>query len=132
MADMEELDDEEKARRRKEQIEWRNKKRFSNIFMICATLFEIAETFIIIIALVVIALMIMTKTMTPGSAAFSNVLGAAMIILSLGGLVIGFIIYKKVMGWVIKKYNLEDKLLDEIKMHYVKNSKNEIEEELKK
>ena len=100
--------------------------------MICATLFEIAETFIIIIALVVIALMIMTKTMTPGTVAFSNVLGAAMIILSLGGLVIGFIIYKKVIGWVIKKYNLEDKLLDEIKMHYVKNSKNEIEEELKK
>lgn len=129
---MEDLDEEARARRRKEQIEYRNKKRFSNIFMIGATLFNIVETFVIIIALLVLGIFILTKTCNPETAAFSNILGVLVIVLSFGGLVLGFLVYKKVTGWVIKRFNLEDKLLDSIKMHYQKKTKEEKEAELKR
>jgi len=46
---MEDLDEEAKARRKKEQVEYRNKKRTSNIFMLAATAFEILETLILMI-----------------------------------------------------------------------------------
>ena len=46
-------------------------------------------------------------------------------IFSLGGLVIGFIIYKKAMGWAINKFNLKDKLLDDVTSHYIKKDENE-------
>ncbi len=129
---MEDLDEEAKARRRKEQIEYRNKKRFSNIFMIVATLFNIVETFAIIIALLVLGIFILTKTCNPETSAFSNILGVLVIVLSFGGLFLGFIVYKKVTGWFIKKFNLEDKLLDSIKIHYQKKTEEEKEAELKK
>lgn len=131
---MEDLDDEEKARRKKEQIAYRNKKNFSTIFMFIATAAEILITFVLIILLLVIGIFILSRVVSIDSEAFSNILGVMLIVMAFGGLVAGFIIYKKLMKVVILKFHLEEKLSDEILNHYLKNYKElkqEREKELK-
>ena len=122
---MDNLDDEEKARHKQQQIEYRNKKRFSSIFLFSATIFEIIETFLIILLLIIGSVAVTTRFVDVNSALFSNILGIILMVFSLGGLVIGFIIYKKAMGWAIKKFNLKDKLLDDVTSHYIKKNENE-------
>ena len=122
---MDNLDEEEKARHKQEKIEYRNKKRFSSIFLFIATVFEIIETFLIILLLIIGSVAITTRFVDVNSALFSNILGIIIIVFSLGGLIIGFIIYKKAMGWAIKKFNLKDKLLDDVTSHYIKKNENE-------
>lgn len=126
---MDNLDEEEKARHKQQQVEYRNKKRFSSIFLFIATIFEIIETFIIILLLIIGSVAITAKFVDVNSALFSNILGIIIIVFSLGGLIIGFLIYKKAMGWAINKFNLKDKLLDDVTSHYIK--KNEDEEKLR-
>ncbi|MDY4833347.1 MAG: hypothetical protein SO161_12600 [Treponema sp.] len=122
---MDNLNDEEKARHKQQQVEYRNKKRFSSIFLFIATIFEIIETFIIILLLIIGSIAITTRFVDVNSTLFSNILGIIIIVFSLGGLVIGFIIYKKAMGWAINKFNLKDKLLDDVTSHYIKKDENE-------
>ena len=122
---MDNLNDEEKARHKQQQVEYRNKKRFSSIFLFIATIFEIIETLIIILLLIIGSIAITTRFVDVNSALFSNILGIIIIVFSLGGLVIGFIIYKKAMGWAINKFNLKDKLLDDVTSHYIKKDENE-------
>ena len=122
---MDNLNDEKKARHKQQQVEYRNKKRFSSIFLFIATIFEIIETFIIILLLIIGSIAITTRFVDVNSTLFSNILGIIIIVFSLGGLVIGFIIYKKAMGWAINKFNLKDKLLDDVTSHYIKKDENE-------
>lgn len=122
---MDNLDEEEKARHKQQQVEYRNKKRFSSIFLFIATIFEIIETFIIILLLIIGSVAITAKFVDVNSALFSNILGIIIIVFSLGGLIIGFLIYKKAMGWAINKFNLKDKLLDDVTSHYIKKDENE-------
>lgn len=122
---MDNLDEEEKARHKQQQVEYRNKKRFSSIFLFIATIFEIIETFIIILLLIIGSVAITAKFVDVNNALFSNILGIIIIVFSLGGLIIGFIIYKKAMGWAINKFNLKDKLLDDVTSHYIKKDENE-------
>ena len=126
---MDNLDEEEKARHKQEKIEYRNKKRFSSIFLFIATVFEIIETFLIILLLIIGSVAITTRFVDVNSALFSNILGIIIIVFSLDVLIIGFIIYKKAMGWAINKFNLQDKLLEDVTSHYIK--KNEEEEKLR-
>lgn len=121
----ENLSEDEKEKRKQQQIEYRNKKRFSSVFLFIATIFEIIETFLIILVLIVGAIALTTKFVDVNSALFSNILGIIIIVFSLGGLVIGFIIYKKAMGWAINKFNLKDKLLDDVTSHYIKSDEQE-------
>ena len=102
---MDNLDDEEKARHKQQQIEYRNKKRFSSIFLFIATIFEIIETFLIILLLIIGSVAVTTRFVDVNSALFSNILGIIIIVFSLGGLVIGFIIYKKVTISIFRSGN---------------------------
>lgn len=129
---VEEIDEEEKARRRKDQIEYRNKKRTSNLFTFFATIFEIIVTFIAVGVLIIGSIFILSKIVAPQTEAFSNILGILMIVMFFAGLVVGFIVYKKIIVWVIKKWKLEDKLLEDILVHYIKKTDDEVEQELKK
>lgn len=129
---VEEIDEEEKARRRRDQIEYRNKKRASNLFTFFATIFEIIVTFIAVGVLIIGSIFILSKIVAPQTEAFSNILGILMIVMFFAGLVVGFIVYKKIIVWVIKKWKLEDKLLEDILVHYIKKTDDEVEQELKK
>ncbi len=123
---MEELDEEEK-RRRKEQIEYRNKKRNSNLFTFIATIFEIIETAAIVFFFIILSIIIIDKINV--SEKLQSIISSVLLIASFfGGLVLGFFIFKKLMGFVIRKFKLEDKLLDSITVHYLK-SKEDLKEE---
>ena len=50
----------------------------------------------------------------------------------LGGLFLGFVIYKRCARFVIEKFHLEDKLSNEVLGHYAKADKNKENEALKK
>ncbi|MCR4580546.1 MAG: hypothetical protein K5681_09405 [Treponema sp.] len=129
---MEDLDEEAKAKRKKEQVEYRNKKRTSNIFMLAATAFEILETLLLIILMFLIVAVILFKCFDPESQGVQIAFQVSTVVIFIGGMILGFLIYKKAVQWAIKKFHLEDILLDDVKRHYIKPTKDEMEEELKR
>lgn len=116
----EELDEAEKERRKKAMIEYRSKKRFSAIFMTVASICEIIMTLVIIIAIFVVIAFISTRlpNVSEKAAAWINTIG--IFFSFFGGLFIGFVLYKKLVCVVINKFNLEDKLIDDVLNHYTK------------
>ncbi|MBR1638545.1 MAG: hypothetical protein IJ688_04075 [Treponema sp.] len=129
---MEDLDEETRAQRKKEQIEYRNRKKTSTIFMLAASAFEIIETLVIIIALFVLMSFLVFKVLDANQPWVQLLFQISLIVIFIGGIVLGFFIYKKVMKWAIKKFKLEDILLDDVKRHYIKPTEDEIEMELKR
>lgn len=126
------LDEEEKQNRKKMMVEWRNKKRFSNIFMFVASIFEIVETLILMLVAFILVSFVLIKICNPDSMAVQIIYQGLSVVIFVGGLIGGFFIYKAVIRWVITKFDLKDKLTDEILFHYVKKSDEEAKEELKK
>lgn len=129
---MVDYDEESKAKRKKEQIEFRNKKRTSNLFMFFATIFEIIETLLLIILLYVGLVVLISKLFAPDSQVAGTIFQIGTIVIFIGGMILGFIIYKKVVVFAIKKMKLEDKLSEEVLSHYIRKTDDEIKEELKK
>lgn len=130
---MEDLDEESRAKRKKEQVEFRTKKRTSNTFMFFATIFEIIETLILMIVLFISFAFIIFRVLKLGDSQIGvTIFEVGSLIIFIGGMILGFLIYKKVVRIAIKKMHLEDKLSDEVLNHYIKNTKEEMEEELKK
>lgn len=114
------LDEAEQKRRKQQQIEWRTKKRFSGIFMTIATICEILITLIIFIVLFLGSVIIATKVFGAdlNSKVGSSVYAVFLLLFFFGSLFLGFLVYKKCVNAVIKRYHLEDKLSDEIISHY--------------
>ncbi len=133
--DMQDLDEAEKARRKKEQIEWRTKKNNSNMFMIITSLVQIVFTILVIALLITIASLIMFNVMNLDGEAIQVAYPIVLIALFVVGVFFAFFFYKKLTRLVIKKMHLEDKLLDDVLEHYKIQKKsdkeNEIQEQLK-
>lgn len=130
--DMQDLDEEEKARRKKDIVEYRTKKTKSTIFMICAAAFEIVETALIMLVLFLLVSFVLFRCFNPQNPTIQVLFEVFSILIFIGSMFIGFLIYKKVMRWVIVKFKLEDVLLKDVLEHYIKKSKSEIEEELRR
>ena len=116
--DMQDLDEAEKARRKKEQIEWRTKKNNSNMFMIITSLVQIVFTILVIALLITIASLIMFNVMNLDGEAIQVAYPIVLIALFVIGVFFAFFFYKKLTRLVIKKMHLEDKLLDDVLEHY--------------
>ena len=133
--DMQDLDEAEKARRKKEQIEWRTKKNNSNTFMIITSLVQIVFTILVIALLITIASLIMFNVMNLDGEAIQVAYPIVLIALFVIGVFFAFFFYKKLTRLVIKKMHLEDKLLDDVLEHYKIQKKsdkeNEIQEQLR-
>lgn len=129
---MVDYDEESKAKRKKEQVEFRNKKRTSNLFMFFATIFEIVETVLLILLLYIGLVLIISKLFAPDSQVAGTIFQIGTIVIFFGGMVLGFIIYKKAVVFAIKKMKLEDKLSEEVLSHYIKKSEEELKQELKR
>ena len=129
----EDLDEEAKKRRKAESVEWRNRKHFAGIFMLCATVFEILAAVVSMCVLFAITLFIMLKFFnlrtSPTAVSVFEILS---IVIFIAGFYLGFKIYKAVAVWAIKNFNLAEKLPAEVVAHYQKKSKEEKEEELRK
>lgn len=128
--DTPDLDEEEKARRKAESVAYRNKKRYSSIFMLCASVFEILESLAIMFVMFFIAAFFIFKVFKATGPTGQVLFQVLMILIFISGLILGFLVYKKTITWVIKKYKLEDKLLDEVLLHYTK--KDDLEEKLRR
>ena len=123
---------EKKERQKQAKIEYTKKKKFSAIFMTLACVFEIIETLIVMLLLLVGVAFLFTKVIHVEGKIYDTIMTICMIVVFFGGLVLGFIIYKKLVTFVIKKFKLEDKLIDDVIIHYKKESKEQRESRLKR
>lgn len=122
----------EKEREKKAKIEYRKKKQFSAIFMTVACIVEIIETLIIMLLLLVGVAFLFTKVIHIEGKVYDTIMTIFMILVFFGGLALGFFIYKKLVTFVIKKFKLEDKLMEDVLVHYTKESKEKREQRLKR
>lgn len=123
--DYQELDEAEKERRKKEAVEFRNRKRNSNLFLFLGSLFEIVVSLIIILALFLFFLAVLSRILPANI--FEKVYPITTLISFFGGLFLGFMVYRKLAQFIIEKYKLKDKITDEVYKHYAKLSKEEME-----
>lgn len=123
--DYQELDEAEKERRKKDAVEFRNKKKNSNLFLFLGSIFEIVVSLIIILALFLFFLAVLSRILPANI--FEKVYPITTLISFFGGLFLGFMIYRKLAQFIIEKYNLKDKITDEVYKHYAKLSKDEME-----
>jgi len=130
MGKFDELDEAEQARRKNEEIAFRNKKRNSRTLVFFGSIFEIIETLLIIMVLFVASAALFSRILP--AEVFAKVYSILTIAIFFGGLVLGFFIYRKLMQLVIEKFNLRDKLTDEVLKHYDKITREQLEEEMKK
>ena len=129
---MSDLDEKVKEQRKKDAVDYRTKKKNSNLFLFCGSIFEVVETILIIMVLFIIFSFLMFRVFNATGDIGQKIFSIMTIVIFVGGLVLGFIVYKKVLGWVIEKFNLEDKLSKEVLDHYKKRTKEEKEAELRK
>lgn len=123
--DYQELDEAEKERRKKEAVEFRNRKRNSNLFLFLGSLFEIVVSLIIILGLLLFILAVLSHILPENIC--EKVYPITTLISFFGGLFLGFMVYRKLAQFIIEKYNLKDKITDEVYKHYAKLSKEEME-----
>lgn len=123
--DYQELDEAEKERRKKDAVEFRNRKRNSNLFLFLGSLFEIVVSLIIILALFLFFLAVLSRILPANI--FEKVYPITTLISFFGGLFLGFMVYRKLAQFIIEKYKLKDKITDEVYKHYAKLSKEEME-----
>lgn len=127
--DYSEIDEEEKKRRKELAVMMRTKRKNSTIFMLVTTLIEIAVSLVAIIALFCISAFFIFKVFHAGDTKAGAVIFEILTIVSfIGGMIIGFILYKICARWLIKQFKLEDKLSDDVLMHYKKLTKEEKEQ----
>lgn len=132
--DYTDLDEAEKKRKKEQVVAWREKKRKSTLFMLAASLFEIVETILIIIILFTITSFIFFKLLNAENNETVQMIYQIFLILGvfIGGVILGFIVYKNVIRWIITKFKLEGVLADDIISHYIKKSEEERNKELKR
>ena len=129
---MSDLDEKVKEQRKKDAVDYRTKKKNSNLFLFCGSIFEVVETILIIMVLFIVFSFLMFRVFNATGDIGQKIFSIMTIVIFVGGLVLGFIVYKKVLGWVIEKFKLEDKLSKEVLDHYKKRTKEEKEAELRK
>ena len=119
--DYDNLDQETIEKRKKAQIEARTKKKFSTMFTLTSSIFEIIETIIIMFVLFIGTAFVMFKLLGLDSERAQTVFAILMFVIFFGGLVAGFFVYKAAVRFVVKKFKLKSKLSDEILTHYFKD-----------
>ena len=112
------LSPEEQERRKRDKIEFRNKQRASNIFVLSSTLIQIIETLIILCALLWADLMIMFKVIKINEESGPTILQLSFFILFFVGLILGFFAYRFTMKFIVAKFDLSNKILGSTLDHY--------------
>ena len=129
------MTDEEKAERlerQKKELELRAKKRNSRLFLFIGSIFEIVGTLAVIVLLFLFFSFLIFRVFQLPEATARTIFQFSTIVSFIGGLFLGFMIYKNCANFVIEKFNLTDKLSDEILGHYSKRYRKAQEEVLKK
>ena len=130
--DMTDEEKQERLERQKKELEQRAKKRNSRIFLFFGVIFEIAETLAVILLLFVFFSFLIFRVFKLPEASAHTIFQFSTIVSFLGGLFLGFMIYKSCANFVIEKFNLHDKLSNEVLGHYSKRARAEESEAMKK
>ncbi len=130
--DMTEEEKQERLERQRKELELRAKKRNSRIFLLLGSIFEIVETLAVILLLFVFFSFLILRVFQLPEATARTIFQFSTIVSFIGGLFLGFMIYKTCANFVIEKFNLSDKLTNEVLGHYSKRFKKAEEEALRK
>lgn len=84
-----------------------NKKGFTALFTVISTILNIIMMFVIIMTLVILSTALIYRLLKVHN---STVISIAWIVSFFGGMGLSMWLFVKITGWVIKKFNLEDKL----------------------
>ena len=125
------LTDEEYKQRKLEAVKARNKKRYSDIFVLVSNICLIIGT-LIIICVLMIPVIIIASHLNPASTGHALLVEVLKMVAFIGGLFLGFFIFRKIINAIIRKNHLEDKLTESVKSHYLKKTKEEREMELRR
>ena len=109
--EMDELDEKERERRKNDQISYRNKQKISNLFLFIGTVCEIIISFLFVIIFFILSVLI--TTIIPESAQ-SIVYNILLILSFVGGIALGFFVYRALGRLIIEKSNLKTKLREDI------------------
>lgn len=127
--DYTEIDDEEKKRRKELAVQMRTKRKNSTIFMLATTIIEIIVSLAAILVLFCVSAFLIFKVFNAGNSKLGAIIFEVLTIASfIGGMIIGFFLYKACARWIIKQFKLENKLSDDVLMHYIKYTKEEKEQ----
>ena len=130
--DMTEEEKQERLERQRKELELRAKKRNSRLFLFFGSIFEIVETLAVILLLFVLFSFLIFKVFQLPEGLARTVFQFSTIVSFIGGLFLGFMIYKACANFVIEKFNLSEKLSTEVLGHYSKRYKEAQKEALKK
>lgn len=130
--DMTDAEKEERLARQKKELELKEKRRNSRLFLFFGSVFEIVETLAVILLLFVFFSFLIFRVFKLPEEAAKTIFQLCTIVSFIGGLFLGFVIYKTFANFIIEKFNLIDKLSNEVLGHYSKRVKNAEKEALKK
>ena len=130
--DMTDEEKEERLARQKRELELKAKKRNSRLFLFFGSIFEIAETLAVILLLFLFFSLMIFRVFNLPETTARTVFQFCTIVSFLGGLFLGFIIYKTCANFVIEKFKLNDKLTNEVLGHYSKSYRTAEKEAMKK
>ena len=109
--EMDEFDEKERERRKNDEIDYRNKQKISNLFLFIGTVCEIIISFLFVIIFFILSVLI--TTIIPESAQ-SIVYNILLILSFVGGIALGFFVYRALGRLIIEKSNLKTKLREDI------------------
>ena len=130
----EDLSEEEYKARKEAVIAAQKKRNFSNIFVLCASIFLILET-MIILGILMIPLFAIFSHLIPrfnNSTAIGMAFAVSQMVFFVGGLILGFMVFRKVVNYIIRHYKLQDRLTENVLSHYLKKTKEEKAMELRR
>lgn len=130
--DMTDAEKEERLARQKKELELKEKRRNSRLFLFFGSIFEIVETLAVILLLFVFFSFLIFRVFKLPEEAAKTIFQLCTIVSFIGGLFLGFAIYKTFANFIIEKFNLIDKLSNEVLGHYSKRVRNAEKEALKK
>ena len=130
--DMTDEEKEERLARQKRELELKAKKRNSRLFLFFGSIFEIVETLAVITLLFVFFSFLLFRVFKLEPEAAKTIYQFSTIVSFVGGLFLGFVIYKSCANFVIEKFNLTDKLSNEVLGHYSKRAQKAEKEAMKK
>ena len=112
---LDELDEKEREQRKHDQIEYRNKRKNSNMFLFVGTICEVLICFLTVLLLFLLSAIIVYRVLGGFTDDVKTIIFNILLVITfIGGLAGGFFIYRAIGRFVIKKMDLKDKLNEEV------------------
>ena len=112
--EMDELDEKEREKRKQDQIAYRKKQTTSNTFLFLGTICEIIISLAFVLLLFLISVVLLYRILSLPEKVTEIVFNILLIVSFIGGRVLGFKVTTRLGRWVINKWELKDKLREDV------------------